>query len=346
MEVYRLAMAIQKSMSKNDPLSVSPHQPCSICAIPLFHVTACHHIFLSSFVEGRKIVLMYKWNSTSALKLIEQERCTTWAGVPTMVQDLLTDPSFSHYDLSSLQSVGAGGAPTPPSLVPAVVEKFKADASIGYGMETETNGGIAFNKGLNYVNKPRSCGSPWPIVEVKVIDLETGEDLGKNRRGELCIKSSLNMKEYWNKPEATRKVFLEDRWLRTGDIAEIDDDGFIYIVDRAKDLIIRGGENISCAEVEGAFYTHPAVHECSAFAIPDERLGEVVGLMVYVDPRHHATAEELIHHVNGKLAHFKIPDISCVFFTPEPLPRGGTGKIDKKSIRQDVVNLLKKKSKL
>jgi len=207
----------------------------------------------------------------------------------------------------------------------------------GYGL-TETNGGIASNVGLFYILRPRSSGAPTPIVEVKVVDTNTGEELPQGARGELLIKSVLVMKEYWNKPAETKKAIIsvngDPGWFRTGDIVEIDQDGFIYIVDRAKDIIIRGGENISCGEVEAAFYEHSGVMECAAVPVPHPRLGEVVGLVVVLKPGYLLNAEELVSSVQGKLAKFKIPEHQFVFFSGTPLPRGATDKINKLALKQ------------
>merc|ERR1712232_102635 len=208
-------------------------QHCILCVVPLFHGTGSHHNFLRSIVIGQKLVLMFKWDPEMALKLIEKERVTTWSGVPTMALDIIEHPAFEKYDTSSLLSVGAGGAPTPASQVKRTAERFKNGLpTTAYGL-TETNGAICANASMNYLRKPTSCGTPFPIVEVKVVDIETGEDLGPNERGELLIRSNLVMKGYWNKPEATAKVMTADGYFRSGDIATIDEEGFIYIVDRA-----------------------------------------------------------------------------------------------------------------
>jgi len=315
-----------------------------VCAVPLFHSTATHHIFLPSLNNGRKLVFMFKWDAEEALKIIQTEKITHWTGVPTMLLDLMEHPKFSQYDTSSLVALGAGGAPTPPSQVIRTKQTFKSGfPTNAYGL-TETNGAVTVNSSLNYLRKPSSVGLAMPIVELKVVDLDSGEDVGLNKRGEILIKSSLNMRGYWNKPEATAKVLSPDNWFKSGDVGVIDDEGFVYIVDRAKDIIIRGGENISSAEVETAFYTHPAVRECAVFGLPDERLGEVVAIMIY--NRSPVTSTELLNHVKDSLAAFKIPPASNVFFTNEALPRGGTGKIQKREIRDRVLASLKPTSKL
>mmetsp|Transcript_32593 Transcript_32593/g.85327 ORF Transcript_32593/g.85327 Transcript_32593/m.85327 type:complete len:365 (+) Transcript_32593:155-1249(+) len=341
MRFVELSAAIERA-SGTAPRS----QPCGICAVPLFHVTGSHHIFISSFPTGRKLCLMYKWDAAEALRLIEEERATFWTGVPTMVQDLIEHPDFAKRDTSSLKSIGGGGAPTAPALVPKVNKRFRGSASNGYGL-TETNGAICTNSGNDYVRNPGSCGKPFPIVEAKCVDLETGADLGTDQRGELLLRSSLVMLHYHNKPEKTKEVLTEDGWFRTGDIATINAEGFIFIVDRLKDIVIRGGENISCSEVENAFYAGaPAIMECTAFGVPDARLGEDIALMAYLKPGQRASVSEMRASVGGTLANFKTPNPKHIFVIDRPLPRGATGKIQKAQVRKDAATLLKQPSKL
>jgi len=347
METGKFFNLVQEKVAELPGMPKLPQfeQAAIVCAVPLFHATASHHIFLQSLTVGRKVVFMFKWDAEDALRIIEREKITHWTGVPTMALDLMEHPKFSSYDTSSLLVVGAGGAATPPSQVHRTFKAFaNGTPSNAYGL-TETNGAICINSAFNYLRKTNSVGLAFPIVELKIVDIETGETLGPNQRGELLIKSSLNMLGYWNKPQATAKVLDKENWFRSGDVAVIDDEGFIYIVDRAKDIIIRGGENISSAEVETAFYTHPAVRECAVFGVPDDRLGEVVGIMIMV--KKPVTPEELINHVKPSLAGFKIPLPTNIFFTNEPLPRGGTGKILKREIRDTVLaKLTKTTSKL
>eukprot|EP00756_Hemistasia_phaeocysticola_P037528 Hpha_TRINITY_DN16702_c3_g2::TRINITY_DN16702_c3_g2_i1::g.76535::m.76535 len=323
--------------------SKNPNQNTVICPVPLFHVTACHHIFLSAIGYGGKLVLMEKWDAGMALKLIEREKATRWTGVPTMVRDMMEHPDFSKRDTSTLEGVGGGGAPTPPSQVYLSAKKFKGAPSQGYGM-TETNGAIAINSGDAYLAKPRSTGAAFPIAEVAIVDLDTQQVLPKPlQRGELLIKSPLLLSHYWNKKAATESTLIEIQgkgygWLRTGDIAELDEEGHIYICDRAKDIIIRGGENISCAEVEACFFSNnPEILEAACFGVKDARLGEVVGLMVQLSPGAKLTAKQMLQRIKGKLAGFKVPEEQFIFFNESPLPRGATGKTLKREIR-DTVN--------
>ena len=326
-----------QSLPEVPKLMDNQYQECILCVVPLFHGTGSHHNFLRSIVIGQKLVLMFKWDPEIALQLIEKERVTTWSGVPTMALDIIEHPSFEKYDTSSLLRIGAGGAPTPESQVKRTAERFKNGLpTTAYGL-TETNGAICMNSTMNYIRKPTSCGVPFPVVEVKIVDIQSGKVLGPNQRGELLIKSNLVMKEYWNKPEATAKVLTEDGFFRSGDIATIDEDGFIYIVDRAKDIIIRGGENISCTEVEHCIYSHPNVRECAVFGIPDKRLGEEVGALILLRDKSSCSSEEIVKFLKGKLASFKIPRTHNIFFTTTPLPRGSTGKIMKRTIKEKIL---------
>jgi len=279
-----------------------------------------------------------------------------------MIQDLIEHPNFSKTDTSSLLRLGGGGAPTPPAIVPKVPQKLKnAAPGNGYGL-TETNGAVSSVSGLNYLHRPTSCGRPFPIVEVKLVDPDTKQELKPANReslivGELAFKSALTMKGYWNNKEATDKAIVkldgDSGWFLTGDIARIDNDGYIHITDRAKDIIIRGGENISCAEVEGAFYEHPDVMECAVFGLLDQRLGEVVGACVMLKPSvadsksSSETAKILVDFVSKKLAAFKVPLPHHIFFSKDPLPRGGTGKLLKREMRDHYRALMEKqRSKL
>eukprot|EP01064_Diplonema_japonicum_P027990 TRINITY_DN4206_c0_g1_i1.p1 TRINITY_DN4206_c0_g1~~TRINITY_DN4206_c0_g1_i1.p1 ORF type:complete len:584 (+),score=186.16 TRINITY_DN4206_c0_g1_i1:39-1790(+) len=321
----------------------SPFVESAVVPVPLFHVTASHHLFLAAIVAGRKLVLMERWDAGRALKIIEGEKIRSWTGVPTMVQDMMEHPDFEKTDTTSLGTVGAGGAPTPTSQVGKIAKKFKNGIPTqGYGL-TETNGGIAWIMGEDYVNKPGSTGRPFPTVQILVCDPETGAVLKQGERGELLVKSPMNFLKYWNKEKATDESIIEVPghgygWFRTGDVVEVDAEQYIYIKDRAKDIIIRGGENISCAEVESAFFsTSPGVHELSCFGMKDDRLGEVVALLVHPKQGVTMTAKQVLDNLRkaGSLSEFKIPDAKHVFFTHEPLPRGATGKILKRVIRDE-----------
>jgi len=303
-----------------------------LLSVPLFHATGCHSILVSNLLVGGKLVMMHRWDPGRALELIERERITTFGGVPTMVMQVLDHPDIDKRDTSSIKSVGYGGAPAPPELVRRIKERFgSAPASNGYGL-TETSSLSTMNAGDDYLAKPDSVGPPVPVVSVKVVD-PTGAELPRGEVGELWIKGPNVVKGYWNKPEATAAAFT-DGWLHTGDVARIDEEGFVYIVDRAKDMLIRGGENVYCVEVESVLYEHPAVAEAAVIGIPHPTLGEEVGAVVHLRAGTAATEEELRAHVARRLAAFKVP--VRIWFMSEPLPRNPAGKVLKRELRDSL----------
>ena len=307
--------------------------PAFILIVPLFHVTGCVPVMLSCFSSGLKLVIMYKWDPDRALELIERERITNFVGVPTQSWDLLESPRFAEFDTSSLVSVGGGGAPAPPELVRRVSSSFKQGRpSIGYGM-TETNAYGPQNSGVDYTTHPTSTGRATPILEIEVRDPD-GAAVLPGERGEIWFKGPHLIRGYWNKPEATAETIV-DGWLRTGDIGRVDDEGFVYVEDRAKDMVLRGGENIYCAEVEAVLYEHPAVYEAAVFGVPHERLGEEVAAVVYPRPGSFVTVDELQAHVRTKLAPFKVPTV--VRIVDAQLPRNPAGKILKRDLRDQVL---------
>ncbi len=304
-----------------------------ISALPLFHVTGLIPVMLAAFAGGRKLVLMYKWSPERALELIERERVTIFVGVPTMSWDLLESQDFDEYDTSSLTNVAGGGAPAPPELVRRVEQGFRRGRpSIGYGL-TETNAYGPQNAGEDYLRKPRSAGRALPIMELKVTD-EAGRELPQGEVGEICLKGPNVIRGYWNKPEATDEVIV-DGWLRTGDIGRVDDEGFIYVEDRAKDMVLRAGENVYCIEVEAALYQHPAVYEAAVFGVPHERMGEEVAAAIYPKRGARLDVEELQAFLRERIAPFKIP--TSVVVRTEPLPRSAAGKILKRLLRDELV---------
>ena len=315
---------------RNPPAADGATDPlCFILVVPLFHVTGCVPVMMSTFAGGVKLVIMYKWDPERALELIERERVTNLVGVPTMSWDLLESPDFDKRDTSSLRSVGGGGAPAPPELVKRVESSFaKGRPSIGYGM-TETNAYGPQNTGDDYVSHPRSTGRGTPILELKVIDAN-GETLAPGELGEICFKGPHLIRGYWNRPDATAETIV-DGWLRSGDLGRIDDEGFVYVEDRAKDMILRGGENIYCAEVEAVVYEHPDVYEAAVFGVPHDRLGEEVAVAIHLREGATLDAEGLRTFVGERLAAFKVP--SLVRFHDTQLPRNASGKILKRDLR-------------
>ncbi|MFZ6002990.1 MAG: class I adenylate-forming enzyme family protein [Actinomycetota bacterium] len=321
---------LRRPPSPEDAAAALP--PAFILIVPLFHVTGCVPVMLSCFASGLKLVMMYRWDADRALELIEREQVTNFVGVPTQSWDLLESPRFADTDTSSLVSIGGGGAPAPPELVKRVASSFKGGKpNIGYGM-TETNAYGPGNSGIDYIEHPTSTGRATPILELAVRDAD-GNDLPIGDRGEIWFKGPHLIRGYWNKPEATAETIV-DGWLRSGDIGRIDEEGFVYVEDRAKDMVLRGGENVYCAEVEAAIYEHPAVYEAAVFGVPHERLGEEVAAVVYVRPGHALSAEDLRTHVGQRLAPFKVPSI--VHLADEPLPRNPAGKILKRELRDTI----------
>ena len=322
----------------NSALGVGPRKPQKvptsfILIVPLFHVTGCVAVLLSCFGSGAKLVFMHKWNAARALELIEREQVTNFVGVPTQSWDLLECPDFAARDTSSLVSVGGGGAPAPPELVRRVDTSFaSARPGIGYGM-TETNAYGPGNSGDDYLRKPTSCGRVLPSVELRVTD-DAGNVLGPNEVGEIWFRGANLIRGYWNRPDATAETIV-DGWLRSGDIGRIDEEGFVYVQDRAKDMVLRAGENVYCAEVEAAIYQHPDVYEAAVFGVPHERLGEEVAAAIVPKPGRSIDESALRAFLAEHLAPFKIP--SRIALHAEQLPRNPAGKILKRALRDELV---------
>jgi acyl-CoA synthetase (AMP-forming)/AMP-acid ligase II len=288
-------------------------------------------VLLNSFVIGRTMVLMPKWDPSEALRLIEKEKITYFVGVPTMSLELMQSPDRDKYDLSSLTDIAAGGAARPVAHVARLEATFKgAQPALGYGL-TETNAIGCSNFWSNYHDKPASTGRPHkPIVELAILG-EGDRHLPPGERGEIAIRSAANFRGYWNDEAATRAAFTADGYLKSGDIGYLDEDDYLFIVDRKKDIVIRGGENISVQEVEAAIYSHAGISEASVFGVPDERLGEVPAAVVYSEDGK-IEKDELLGFLARHLAQFKLP--TYLWIAKEPLPKLGTGKIDKVSLRR------------
>jgi acyl-CoA synthetase (AMP-forming)/AMP-acid ligase II len=308
-----------------------PGVPRTLVNVPLFHVTGEVPVMLNSFVVGRCMVMMPKWDAGEALRLIEKEKITYFVGVPTMSLELMTHPDRHNYDLSSLKDITGGGAPRPVSHVERLRQEFpNAQPALGYGL-TETNAVGCINFWSNYADKPGSTGrAAQPFVEVAILG-ERDRQLPAGETGEIAIRTAANVKGYWQMPDATGALFTPDGYVRSGDIGYLDEDGYLFIVDRKKDIIIRGGENISAAEVEAECYACPAVAESAVFGAADERLGEVPVAVIYVKDGEQLDEAQLRAFLNGRLARFKIPD--RIIISPEPLPRLGTGKIDRRALK-------------
>jgi len=310
-------------------MSLANAEQASLLTIPLFHVSGCQGAMLGMLNTGGKIVMMNKWVAEDAVDLIEREHITIFIGVPAMVWMLLDVPDIDKRDLSSLHNVGYGGAPAAPELQRRVREAMpNAKISNGWGI-TEASSAIAMIGGKDYLDRPESVGRALPTCEVKVVDLD-GKAVPVGALGEFWVRGPNIVQGYWHNPEATAASFTEG-WFHTGDVGKIDDEGFLYIVDRLKDMIIRGGENVYCAEVEAALMEHPDVKACSVFGIPHAVLGEEVAAAVQVAAIGATTVEALRDHVAERLAAFKVP--SRIWLRTEPLPLGVTGKVEKRQLK-------------
>lgn len=304
-------------------------QRIALLAIPMFHVTGAFSWLLPAIINADKVISMYKWDVIEALGVIEREKVTTIGGVPAIAWQVLEHPDRDKYDLSSIGFVSYGGAPSAPDLLATIKKRFPASlSSNGWGM-TETCAAVCVNFGKDYEVRPESCGAPSPVAEFRIVGAN-GETLPPGGVGEVWTRGPSNCKLYWNKPEATAKTFI-DGWVVTGDIGRLDEEGFLTLLDRAKDMLIRGGENVYCVEVENALYDHPAVMDAAVVGIPHKVLGEEVGAVVQLKPETTASPSELRQFVAERLAAFKVPVEIQV--RNEPLPRNANGKILKNELR-------------
>jgi long-chain acyl-CoA synthetase len=316
------------------------HQHSYLLTVPLFHVTGCMAVMVTNAAVGGKLVMMRRFDPERALELIERERISTFGGVPTIVMRILDSPSFGRRDVSSVQSVSYGGAPAPPELVRRIKRHFPASQpGNGYGL-TETSGVASMITGEDYVERPDSVGPVLPVTDVAIVPEDFDGPVptptlpsGPEVTGELWIKGPQVVRGYWHREEETAAV-LTDGWLHTGDVARMDEEGYVTIVDRAKDVVIRGGENVYSVEIEDVLYEHPAVAECAVIGLPHATLGEEVCAVVVLRPGHKVAADDLVRHVRDRLAAFKVP--SQVVFRSEPLPRNPAGKVLKRALRRDA----------
>ncbi len=325
------SQTVAMASGKDAPNPADPDAPqvASIVATPLFHVTANNCLAQTVTIAGGKLCHMYKWDAGEALRLIEEEKVTTFTGVPVMSREMISHPDFATRDTSSLKSLGGGGAPVHPDLVDKIDKSGGGtQPSQGYGM-TEVCGIISAAAGPLFSQNPASAGVIVPIYEAKIVD-EEGNTLPIGETGEFCVRGSQVIKGYLNRPEATAETIV-DGWLYTGDIGYMDEHNFIYLVDRAKDMVLRGGENVYCSEVETAIFKHDAVAECAVFAVPDERLGEEVGAAVYLTEDAQVSADELRSFCKQHLAAYKIP--RYIWMVESPLPRNASGKFVKNTLK-------------
>ena len=330
-ELDGTAIGLERSFTLAPPAA----QAATLLGIPLFHVTASHAVFLSSYRAQRKIVCMYKWDPEKAAELIEVEKISAFTGPPAVTHDLVNEARRTNRDLSSLRVVGGGGAARAPEQVRQIDATLEsATPNTGWGM-TETNAIGVFIVGDEYLERPASSGRCSAVLELRIID-EDGSEVPAGERGELLIRGTSMFDGYWNRPEVNDEVFLPGGWFRTGDVAYLDDAGYLFIVDRIKDLIIRGGENIGCGHVEAALLMHPLVREAAVYSVPDERLGEEVGATVYAEPG--LDVDDLRAFLQGHLAKFEVP--RYVLAVTEPLPRTASGKILKRELREEAISKL------
>ncbi|TXS95740.1 acyl--CoA ligase [Parahaliea maris] len=325
---FHAAQSAMANMPTVEKMLASGFEPATLLAVPLFHVSGCYSVFLLNLRGGRKTSIMYKWDPARALEIIERERITVFTGVPAMTLALLEHPGFESADTSSLFALGAGGTACPPHLSQLIYDKLPdAYPGTGYGM-TETNATGSSCTGKAFRLRPNAAGNPSPIVEIRTVD-EQGQTLPPGEKGELYLRSPTNVQQYWNLPEASAATF-KDGWVATGDVGYVDEQNFLYVVDRIKDMVIRGGENIYPVEVEGVLLAHPAVHEATVFGVPHDHWGEEVVASVWLD-REQTSEEDLREYLGQHLAAFKVP--AHILISGTELPKNATGKVLKKAVR-------------
>ncbi len=307
-----------------------PPQPSALQTFPFFHIGGLTGLYMSAFT-GTKLVLMYKWDVDKAFDLISREQIRSWSGVPTLVRQLLEHPRASRGDLDSLASIGSGGAPVPEDLIKRVGDMFQSRVSPGNGYgATETTSAIIANGGSDYLAHPNSVGRPTTTVDVRVVD-DAGNDCAQGEVGEFWLRGPNIFAGYWNNPQATEEAF-SNGWFKSGDLGYIDEEGFYYVVDRKKDVIIRAGENIYCAEVEGVLHQHPDIADVALIGLPHRELGEEVAAVVELKSGAVLTEADLQSYVAQRLARYNVP--TRVFFIDEPLPRTATGKVLKRELKE------------
>lgn len=300
----------------------------NLLGIPFFHVTACSAALMNALASVGKLVLMHKWDVEEALRLIAVERVQVTGGVPALAWELTERFDPAVHDLSSLELVQYGGAPASPELVRRLCAMGVAPGN-GWGM-TETMATVTLNLGEDYAARPESCGAPVPVADIKIMSPDGRTELPTGEVGELWARGPMVVKGYWNRPDATAATFV-DGWVRTGDLARLDAEGFCTIVDRLKDVIIRGGENIYSVEVENVLLAHPAVLEAALIAIPHAMLGEEPVAVVRLRDGHFVDEGELKAWLANRLAAFKLP--VAIRFTDAGLPRNAVGKLLKSDVR-------------
>jgi acyl-CoA synthetase (AMP-forming)/AMP-acid ligase II len=309
-------------------------QPVYMTTFPIFHIAGQTGMQFSA-LSGSKLVLLYRWDTARALATIERERVSSLAAVPKTVRCLLESPELGRYDVSSLGALASGGAPVPPDMIERIDRQFSSAVAPanGYGL-TETTSAVVVNSGEQYVEHPDSVGRPVVGADLRVVDPSSGTDVADSQVGELWVRGPNVVRGYWNKPQETAASFT-DGWFHTGDVGYVGGDGLVYVVDRLKDVVIRGGENVYCAEVEAVLFEHPAVDDVAVVGLPDTVLGEEVAVIVNLKPDASAQAQDLRAHAAERLARFKVPGMFIL--RAEPLPRTATGKVLKRELRDEIV---------
>jgi long-chain acyl-CoA synthetase len=321
--------ASARSLLRRGEAVPEPTPRTMLTVIPLFHVTACSASLMGVIATGSKMIFMRKWDVVRAMEIIESEKVNITGGVPTIAWQLIEHPDRHKYDLSSIEAIAYGGAPSAPELVRRIHEEFGALPGNGWGM-TETMATVTSHSSEDYLNRPTSAGPPVAVADLKILADDGVTEIALGEVGELWARGPMIVKGYWNKPEASAETFV-DGWVRTGDLARLDEEGFLYVVDRAKDMIIRGGENIYSSEVENVLYEHPAVTDCALIGLPHRTLGEEPAAVVHLAPGMTASEAELQAWVKARLAVFKTP--VAIRFVAETLPRNANGKILKKDLK-------------
>ena len=306
-----------------------PKKRVGLTVVPMFHCTACSAGMMITVHSGHKMIFMHKWDTEQAMQIIEREKVNSTGGVPFIAWQLIEHPTREKYDLSSLEAIGYGGAPSAPELAQKIFETFGALPSNGWGM-TETMATVTSNAAEDYLNRPKSCGPPAPTADLKIMTEDASHELPVGEVGELWARGPMVVKGYWNRPDATAETFV-DGWVRTGDLAYLDEEGYCYIADRAKDMIIRGGENIYSSEVENVLYDHPAVIDAALVGIEHRTLGEEPAAVVHLSAGQTASEQELQDWVRERIAAFKVP--VKILFSEDTLPRNPNGKIMKRDLK-------------
>ena len=313
----------------------APAEHALLATSPLFHVSGLHSGICSALATKSKVVFLRgRFDPIEVLSLIESERITAWGGVPTMIHRVLTCERFADFDISSLRSVAIGGAPLRPATLELAQRLLGQRLRIGhgYGM-TEAHGSVTMNAGRALAERPGSVGTAHPLLDIKVVD-SAGAEVAAGRRGEIVIRGVTVTPGYWADPDATASA-MRDGWLYTGDLGAFDDEGYLYLQDRLKDLIIRGGENIATIEIEHCLAEHPAVGEAAVFGVPDVDLGERIGAAVVLADGADVSVVELQEFVTAKLGRPRTPE--KVWITSVPLPRNDLGKVPKARLREALI---------